>query len=134
MKILSFHDGHNASCCLLRDGEFVFAAQEERFSYTKNAGGVPERVIEHICAEYGDDFESVVGIGAHMGGHSWDRNYVLTAFSKADSFQGKVKQQLKQLPLIYDWYRAKSNRLRNANVKKVFGSREIEYIDHQLSL
>jgi carbamoyltransferase len=36
MKILSIHDGHNASACLLIDGEIKYAIQEERLIREKN--------------------------------------------------------------------------------------------------
>ena len=37
--ILAITRGHNAGACLLKDGEIVFAVEEERLSRTKYDGG-----------------------------------------------------------------------------------------------
>ena len=44
--ILGLHIGHNSSVCLMRDGEIVFAAQQERFDKIKNSGGFPKDAID----------------------------------------------------------------------------------------
>jgi predicted NodU family carbamoyl transferase len=41
MKVLGIHDGHNASICLLENGEIKFAIQEERLIREKNKAGFP---------------------------------------------------------------------------------------------
>ena len=44
---------HDAAAALVRDGEVVAAAQEERFSRVKNDPALPTRAIEHCLAEGG---------------------------------------------------------------------------------
>ncbi|MEL6543788.1 MAG: carbamoyltransferase [Myxococcota bacterium] len=43
---------HDSAACLVRDGEIIAAAQEERFSRTKNDARFPMRAIQ-FCLEYG---------------------------------------------------------------------------------
>ena len=43
--VLGIHDGHNASACLLADGEIVFAVQEERLVGEKNFAGFPAQSV-----------------------------------------------------------------------------------------
>lgn len=53
---------HDSAACLLRDGEIVAAAQEERFSREKHDASFPRRAIEYCLAEGGlgvDDLDCV---------------------------------------------------------------------------
>ncbi len=59
MKIIGIHDGHNASCCYLENGEIKSAALEERFCQRKNHSGYPKRAVEWILEENGLTFEDV---------------------------------------------------------------------------
>ena len=49
--ILGIHDGHDSSCCLMINGQIVYAAQEERFTKLKNDYGFPKNAIEN-CIKY----------------------------------------------------------------------------------
>lgn len=51
MIILGIHDGHNATASLLKDGEVVACASEERFSRIKNDLGYPVKAINQILSE-----------------------------------------------------------------------------------
>src|SRR5690242_5106172 len=44
---------HDSAACLIRDGEIVAAAQEERFSRKKHDAGFPERAVR-FCLESGE--------------------------------------------------------------------------------
>ncbi|MFH0818209.1 MAG: carbamoyltransferase C-terminal domain-containing protein [Candidatus Micrarchaeota archaeon] len=44
--ILGLHVGHCSSVCLMRDGEIVFAVQQERFDKVKNSSGFPKDAID----------------------------------------------------------------------------------------
>jgi len=44
---------HDAACCLLRDGELVCAAEEERFSRVKHDARLPRRAFRFCLAEGG---------------------------------------------------------------------------------
>src|SRR5688572_15744478 len=48
---------HDSAACLLRDGEIVAAAQEERFTRRKNDPSFPRRAVEYCLAEAG------IGVG-----------------------------------------------------------------------
>ena len=44
---------HDSAACLVRDGEIVAAAQEERFTRKKHDPGFPHRAVEYCLAEGG---------------------------------------------------------------------------------
>lgn len=44
---------HDSAACLLRDGELVAAAQEERFSRTKGDASFPQQAIDYCLREGG---------------------------------------------------------------------------------
>lgn len=46
--MLGIHDGHNASACLLRNGEIIAAISEERLSRVKNDAGYPRRAVDSV--------------------------------------------------------------------------------------
>lgn len=80
--ILGIHDGHNATACLLRDGEVVAAVSEERISRIKNESGYPRRAIETVLEmeAVGADEIDTVALGSRF-------------MHTSDFFQG------------WDWYR-----------------------------
>src|SRR4051794_11505062 len=49
--VLGVHDGHNASAAILRDGELLFAVQEERLVGRKNAYGFPREAVR-ACLDF----------------------------------------------------------------------------------
>jgi carbamoyltransferase len=53
MYILGIHDGHNATACLLKDGQILYCLQEERFSRHKNQSGFPLRAVRAIFEREG---------------------------------------------------------------------------------
>ena len=42
---------HDSAACLVRDGEIIAAAQEERFTREKHDFSFPEKAIEYCLAE-----------------------------------------------------------------------------------
>ena len=48
ITVLGIHDGHNASACLLRNGEIIAAISEERLSRVKNDAGYPKRAVDSV--------------------------------------------------------------------------------------
>src|SRR5438046_8118562 len=44
---------HDSAACLLRDGEIVAAAQEERFTRKRHDASLPLRAVEYCLAEAG---------------------------------------------------------------------------------
>lgn len=130
IKILSFHDGHNSSACYMEDGRIVYCAQEERFSYVKNDGGVPIRTIQHIMQHYGDDFDEIVAVSEYMGAHPWSREYVLGTLTQADSFWNIFRHYLKKCSPVYSAYKKKENMARMSAIRKVFGAFPVKFVDH----
>ena len=48
MNIIGIHDGHNASACLIKNGEIITAIGEERLTRNKHQYGFPFKSIEKI--------------------------------------------------------------------------------------
>jgi carbamoyltransferase len=46
MLVLGLHDGHNATACLIEDGNVVFCLQEERINGIKNFNGFPHHAMQ----------------------------------------------------------------------------------------
>src|SRR5207344_1481150 len=44
---------HDSAACMVRDGEIVAAAQEERFTRKKHDAGFPSRAVEYCLREAG---------------------------------------------------------------------------------
>jgi carbamoyltransferase len=59
MHILGFNSTHDASAALVRDGQIVCAAEEERFSRRKHHYGFPEQAVAACLAAGGISFEDV---------------------------------------------------------------------------
>ena len=51
MNIIGINVSHNASACLMIDGKIALAAQEERFTKTKNYCGYPKQSVDY-CLKY----------------------------------------------------------------------------------
>jgi len=49
--ILGVYYGHNATACLLKDGNVISIASEERFNGIKNFAGFPKKAIDYVLKE-----------------------------------------------------------------------------------
>jgi carbamoyltransferase len=54
---------HDSAAALLRDGEIVAAAQEERFTRKKGDANFPARAVEYCLAQAGTRVEDLEGVG-----------------------------------------------------------------------
>jgi carbamoyltransferase len=54
---------HDAAAALLRDGEVIAAAQEERFSRKKHDSGFPSRAVRYVLREGGISAEQLDAVG-----------------------------------------------------------------------
>ncbi len=54
---------HDSADCLLRDGEIVAAAQEERFTRKKGDASVPEHAVEYCLAHAGIEARNLSYVG-----------------------------------------------------------------------
>ena len=59
MLILGVHIGHDASACLVRDGQVLADVQEERLSRTKHQFGVPFEAISYCLRTAGVSIEGI---------------------------------------------------------------------------
>jgi len=50
MNIIGINISHNASACLMIDGEVIIASQEERFTKVKNFCGYPKQAIDYCIS------------------------------------------------------------------------------------
>lgn len=69
---MGFYKGHCASACLLKDGEILAAASEERFNRIKNADVFPKEAINYCLKEGGisaKDVDLFVRIYEHPEGY-----------------------------------------------------------------
>jgi len=71
MRILSIHDGHNASVGLFENGQMIFAIQEERLTRIKNYFGYPKKSVELVMRKFDltpQSIDYVVFNGTHVSG------------------------------------------------------------------
>lgn len=57
---------HDSAACLIKDGQMIAAAAEERFTRRKHEGGVPRKAIDYCLNKAGITMDEVEHIGAYM--------------------------------------------------------------------
>jgi len=138
MRILGIHDGHNASACLMEDGQLKYLIQEERVCGEKNKSGFPFKSIELIFREAGIGFSDIDAIG--MNGTYMpppaDRKQTLDYYkslAKGNGFiNGSIiKNRLKNIGFIAGPYE-KRNREKRLQTLKQLGAdpSRVQFIDH----
>ncbi len=71
MYSIAIHDGHTASLALLKDGEVIYAIQEERLVNEKNIGGFPSHGLNDLLQSNNislQDVDRFVFVGKSPGG------------------------------------------------------------------
>src|SRR3990172_8937161 len=74
MIVLGISETHCATAALLRDGEIIGCASEERFSRLKNDAGYPRLAVEALLREAGlsgAQIEGVVLAGTRIPSYDW---------------------------------------------------------------
>ena len=74
MIVLGISETHCATAALLRDGEIIGCASEERFSRLKNDAGYPRRAVDALLRDRGlraSDIDRVVLAGARIPSYDW---------------------------------------------------------------
>jgi carbamoyltransferase len=74
MIVLGINETHCATAALLRDGQIVGCASEERFTRLKNEAGYPRRAIDALLRQCGlapADIDLVALAGARAASHEW---------------------------------------------------------------
>lgn len=72
MITVGFYKGHNATACILKDGQIMAAVSEERFNRIKNADVFPKEAINYCLKEVGisaSDVDFYVRIYEHPEGY-----------------------------------------------------------------
>ena len=59
MYVLGLNIGHNATACLLKDGEIIGCVSEERFSRIKNYCGIPFKSIDYLLKRNNISFNEI---------------------------------------------------------------------------
>lgn len=72
-KINAYHG--DSSACMVRDGQLVAAAEEERFRRIKHWAGLPTEAIQYCLREGGVEFKDLdhIGINRKPGVNNWPR-------------------------------------------------------------
>ncbi len=102
MIILGINAYHgDSSACLIRDGEIVAAAEEERFRRIKHWAGFPSEAIKYCLKEANVSPEEIdhVGISRNPSAHLYKK--VLFTLSKRPSFS-LIKDRLANMARVRD--------------------------------
>jgi carbamoyltransferase len=133
MRVLGIHDGHNSAVALIENGKLVMALQEERFSYEKNAGGMPIMALEHLHQSVGlDKVDAIAFCGKYMGASDWSRDSVLGSYRNSTLKRNILRQFLKKSALIRTAYQKKMNAHRLVDLPSFLDRGKVHYLDHHL--
>ena len=131
MRVLGIHDGHNASACLIEDGQLVVALQEERLAYKKNKAGFPSESIKHILKLRNlstKDIDYVAVASAHTSPLFATEEY----FKKHK--KSRAEQYLRQMAMktpLYTLYKNTRRKKRAEDITNIgFSKEKIQFIDH----
>lgn len=116
MKLISIHDGHNASVAFMENGEVIFAIQEERLLRIKNAGGFPHKSLEYGLNKLKweiNEIEKFIFAGKDTGIHSI--HDIKEIFEKYDTFFSPFSKRHTNI-----WENPK-------NLKKIFKSKKYKF-------
>ncbi len=102
MRLISIHDGHNASVALMENGEIKFAIQEEKLTRMKNSGGFPYLALNELlkkCNLKIDEIDKFIFTGFKGGKMPKNsRQYFLKKyynfFERRESFGKKINKFL----------------------------------------
>src|SRR5215469_905649 len=96
--VVGVHNGHNAAAAVVRDGQLVFALQEERLTRIKNQGGLPTQTLKTIQSAYAPPNDAERALPIAFGGRNltqcyWQRDAILKSYGKSSSGPlGKLKR------------------------------------------
>lgn len=131
MKILGIHDGHNASACLIEDGEIRFAIQEERLTNEKNRSGFPKKSIELLMKQLKlkpEEIDIVAFASKHVS------PLFGTVLSKQHTKMFGIRRRVESIAMktpAYSMYKS-INRLRRKRKVRLMGFRKnkVRFFDH----
>lgn len=127
MKILSIHDGHNASAAIFEDHKILAAVSEERLNREKFYWGWPERSIEKVLQVTGLSLKDIeVVTVSHL--NTW--RYALRKIVTLENYTLRPKFLLGHLYHIYITFK------RELKIKKLawgHGVKKFFFCDHHLA-
>src|SRR4030042_2392289 len=127
MKILSIHDGHNASAAILDDNKVLSCISEERLNRIKFFWGWPKLSIQKVLEESKltlDDID-IVTIS-----HFDTKNYIKRKLSLLESYNWRPKIFFGQLYNILQTIQKERRVRKFAKGKKI---KDIFFCDHHLA-
>lgn len=103
MLVLGLNAGYpNAAAALFRDGELVFAAQEERFNRVKHSAGFPEDAIRACLEAAGVSIASVDHIAVSSKPTAHMEEDVLFALSGRSTFGSALRDRLERVARFFN--------------------------------
>ena len=106
--VVGVHNGHNAAAAVVRDGQLVFALQEERLTRIKNQGGLPTQTLKTIQSAYAPPNGAERALPIAFGGRNltqcyWQRDAILNSYGKSSSGPlGKLKRLARKSSAVSD--------------------------------
>ncbi len=134
MNILGINDGHNASACLLINGEIRYCIQEERLTNTKNYMGFPFKSINRILQLSNltpEEIDTIAMASVHLSVPQ-NVNALLSKFREHAKFKAKMKRYLKKTPLFLLYKAVKREERLKCIDKAGFQRKKVKFIDHHL--
>lgn len=139
MRILGIHDGHNASVCLLEDGQIRSALQEERLARIKNFMGFPSRAMDASVKSTGLSYSDIELIAMHSRHMPMviNREQLMEEYRHSESInmhlkrfvKGMVKRTFLKEPYLEQRRRARVQEI----LKKGFDYNKIVFVEHHLA-
>lgn len=136
MKILAIHSGHNASVCLLENGQIKYAIQEERLRRIKNWWGFPSKSIKKILKDLElqvDDINLVALSSKYMGRGVYNKKEWLKSFETKKKWGARIKKIITNRKFYKPIAIKRSYNRRLSEIKKLgFSESKIKIVDHHL--
>lgn len=124
MKILSIHDGHNASAAIFEDGKILACVSEERLNRIKFYWGWPKLSLDRVFSDTGLKLKDIDAITVS---HLSALGYAKRKFFTFENYTWKPKIMLGHFYNIYEATRREIKIRRFAQGKKIF------FCDHHLA-
>lgn len=119
LYIVGIHDNHNASVCLLKDGNVLFAIEEERLSRVKNHCGFPFLSLD-LTLRANDLTVDSIDVFAFSFEHcppTYDKSGLMRWYASSDSLKTRLIEAFKQSP-GFELYKDYSKHQRMKRIKK----------------
>lgn len=127
MKILSIHDGHNASAAIFENNKILSCVSEERLNREKFYWGWPIQSIDYILKASGISLDEIEAVTVS---HFNTLNYIKRKFSSRENLSWRPKIILGHLYHIYTVFKRE---FKIRNLVKGHGRKKFFFCDHHLA-